>query len=166
MSRPSNAIARWVSRQGRKTRRSSVRQELCGAQGLGTHWKGSASTMPEPAMILTMRADDSSCVNSTKDGAGTIVTHTCIGRRVYRVVGSIEVERACVSECEPPSMLRPSSDKPGVKPDLECAPPLGVMHNGCIGEHISRAGWRAASSISVCGVCTLLIMSSELLHRL
>jgi hypothetical protein len=29
------------------------------------------------AMILTMTAEDSSCVNSTNEGAGTMVTHTC-----------------------------------------------------------------------------------------
>jgi hypothetical protein len=40
------------------------------------HWNFSASTMFADAMILTMTAEDSSCVNSTKDGAGTIVTHT------------------------------------------------------------------------------------------
>ena len=41
------------------------------------HLNGSASTTPAPAMALTAIADDSSCANSTKDGAGTIVTHTC-----------------------------------------------------------------------------------------
>lgn len=34
------------------------------------------------AMHLTITADDSSCVNSTKDGAGTMVTHTCL-RRIW-----------------------------------------------------------------------------------
>lgn len=44
------------------------------------HWKGSASTILALAMSLTVTADDNSCVNSTKDGAGTIVTHTCSGQ--------------------------------------------------------------------------------------
>ena len=35
-------------------------------------------------MTFTMIAEDSSWVNSTKDGAGTIVTHTCSAVRRQR----------------------------------------------------------------------------------
>lgn len=58
------------------------RVEIGPAQGgcmlSSAHLKVSASTMPAPAMDLTMTADDNSCVNRTKEGAGTNVTHTCM----------------------------------------------------------------------------------------
>jgi hypothetical protein len=52
------------------------------AAAVEAHWNFSASTMFADAMILTISAEDSSWVNSTKDGAGTIVTHTCHGESI------------------------------------------------------------------------------------